>query len=101
MSSAQERTRKSPAQELKKLIGEDNLKDIKFAGAAFVAIVVMIFHYAWIVRQMLMDFEMPTRTIYIHFGFFGVTVIACIAVLVKYVYPRIYTQVVSEEKKTQ
>lgn len=101
MSSPQKSTQKTTSQLITEYMGEDNLKDIKFSFAAFLAILVMIFHYAWIMRQMLRDFDMPSRTMYAHFGVFGITVVSTITVLVKYAYPRIYTQVVSEEKKKQ
>lgn len=82
-------------------VGEDNMKDIKLSLAAFVAIVVMIFHYAYIMKQMITDVEMSSQTMYTHFALFGVTVVVSIAILVKYAYPRIYADNISEEKKKQ
>lgn len=100
MSSPQKKSHKASNKLLEEYIGADNLKDIKFAGAAFVAIVILIFHYAWIMRQMVMNPQMSTLTLYTYFGMYGVTLVVMVTVLLKYVYPRIYTEV-SEEKKTQ
>ncbi|OVF04508.1 hypothetical protein A9F13_27g00528 [Clavispora lusitaniae] len=81
-------------------LSDENVRDMQFAGASFVVVIIILFHYAWIMRQMVIHRDLSTSTLVTYFGTLGVTSIASITVLVKFVYPKIYKKV-SQDKKTQ
>lgn len=51
-------------------------------------------------RQMVIHRDLSTSTLVTYFGTLGVTSIASITILVKFVYPKIYKKVL-QDKKTQ
>lgn len=85
-------------------IDDLSLKDLKFCVATFFAIVIAIFHYAWIMRQLVLNPDLPRSTIARYLVPLLGTVAVCILVLAKIVYPKIYLsdkQLKATEKKDQ
>ncbi|OBA18020.1 hypothetical protein METBIDRAFT_226803 [Metschnikowia bicuspidata var. bicuspidata NRRL YB-4993] len=77
------------------LIGldDDSLKDLKFCVASFCAIVIIIFNYAYIMRQWVLDPELPMSTLAFYLATLICTMIVSIGFLAKVVHPRIYCTV--------
>lgn len=86
-------------------LDDKNLKDFKFSCAGFLTLVVIIFHYAWIMKQWLQNPDLSTQRLLAHFALFVGTVIGSITVLLKVVYVSVYAddlkEQVDSEKKEQ
>lgn len=80
-----------------------NIKDIKFSIASFLTILVIIFHWAWIMKQWLNKPDTNAQTLVIYFASFVGTVVGSITFLVKVVYKIVYAEElqVKTDKKTQ
>lgn len=83
------------------LLDEKNVKDIKFSAAGFATMVVILTHYAWIMRQWVLNPNLPKETLILYFSLFAVTVVASITVLVKKVYPIVYADDLKEQASTE
>lgn len=71
-------------------IDDLSLKDLKFCVSSFFAIVLIIFHYAWIMRQWVLNPDLPRTTIAFYLATLVVTVVVSFGVLAKIVHPKIY-----------
>lgn len=83
-------------------IDDDSLKDLKFCMASFVAIVIIIFNYAYIMRQWVLNPNLPKSTLALYLVTLVCTILVTFGLLAKVIHPRIYQpQTVPSDKKNQ
>ncbi|ODV77977.1 uncharacterized protein CANTADRAFT_23088 [Suhomyces tanzawaensis NRRL Y-17324] len=75
------------------------VKDIKFGIVTFVVMVVLIFHYAWIMRQLVILPELPNSTLGLYFGLFFIDVGVLGYLLLGKYYYHVYAEEIAQEKK--
>lgn len=74
-----------------------NIKDGKMSIAGFGTILFLMLHYAWIMRQWVLDPYAPTKTILLRFSIFAVNVVLTLSLLMYYIYPSIYREELEQE----
>lgn len=74
------------------------IKDAKFGAVSFIAMVLVIFHYAWIMRQMLL-YQPDGVTLAWYFALFGADCLALGWVVLSKVYPIVYAEEIQQDKE--
>lgn len=82
---------------------EANVKDFKFCAASFVAILIILGHYAFIMRQWVINPQLSYLVLGFHFSLFLVTIAVNFYILGKVIHPKIYSaeDLALAQKKTQ
>lgn len=80
-------------------MSEDYTKDFKFAAFAFVALVIVLVHYAWIMRQLVISRDISTERLVFYFSLLVLTIAIVLLVLAKVVYPLVYIDGETKEQK--
>ncbi|KAK6455519.1 uncharacterized protein RJT20DRAFT_3192 [Scheffersomyces xylosifermentans] len=73
-------------------------KDVRFALYSFVVMVIIIFHYAWIMRQLVLNPYLPRLRSLFYFTLFGIDVVIVGYVLLFVLYPQVYAEEIALEK---
>lgn len=76
-------------------------KDFKLSLAVMVSLLIILFHYLYIMKQLMDNREMTYKEIGIQFGFWGVTSSGVLYCLVSKVYPVIAGDSIESEKKNE
>ncbi|KAM9932240.1 hypothetical protein OXX80_008126 [Metschnikowia pulcherrima] len=71
-------------------LDDSSVKDLKLCIASFFAMVLIIFHYAWIMRQWVLNPDLPKSTLAIYSSTLVCTVVVVFGVIGKVIHPRIY-----------
>lgn len=74
------------------------VKDIKFATSGSIVMILILFHYAWIMKRLLMNPYLSMSWIIAYFVIFGSNVLFLGYVLLFVLYPIIYKEELKQEK---
>ncbi|CUM51647.1 unnamed protein product [Debaryomyces tyrocola] len=74
------------------------VKDIKFAVSGSIIMILILFHYAWIMKRLLMNPYLSISWIICYFVIFGANVLSLGYVLLFVLYPIIYKEELEQEK---
>lgn len=80
---------------------QKSVQDTAFALAGFLTIILILTHYAWIMRQLVVNRDLTTEQIVVYFVLLGFTVVGSLVFLMKVVYKRIYGADIDLSKKEQ
>lgn len=83
---------------VRSLITPKVIKDIKFSFSGFIVLVLILFHYAWIMKKLLINPYIPTQTIVMYFAIFGANVVFLVYVLLYVIYPIVFKEEIEEER---
>ena len=75
------------------------IKDIKFAASGSIVMILILFHYAWIMKRLLMNPYLSISWIISYFIIFGVNVLSLGYILLFVLYPIIYKEELEQENK--
>lgn len=79
-------------------LANKNIKDIKISAAGFGVMLLILCHYAWIMRQLILYRDLSYLRLGVYFTALAATVIGSITVLIKVVYPNVYAEELKLEK---
>lgn len=79
-------------------LSDKNLKDVKFSAAGFVVLCIILSHYAWTMRQMVLYRDLSYTRLTIYFVSVAITAVVTLTVLMKVVYTKIYAAELAQEK---
>lgn len=74
------------------------IKDIKFAMSGSIVMILILFHYAWIMKRLLMNPYLSFWWIITYFIIFGVDVLILGYVLLFVIYPTIYKEEIEQDR---
>lgn len=74
------------------------VKDIKFTISGSIVMILILFHYAWIMKRLLMNPYLSMSWIIAYFVIFGSNVLFLGYVLLFVLYPIIYKEEIEQEK---
>ncbi|QRG38631.1 hypothetical protein FDK38_003046 [Candidozyma auris] len=82
---------------------EQNIKDLKFAVGGFFVIIIILIHYVFVMRQLLIKPDMSYSLMGVHFGLLALTTVVCVWLFIKFVYKKVYAEEIKElnRKKEQ
>lgn len=73
-----------------------NIKDLKFAVGGFFVLVIILTHYALVMRQLIIYPDMSYTWMGVHFTGLGVTIVTTIWLFIKFVYRKVYAEEIKE-----
>lgn len=76
-------------------------KDVKFGIITFIAMCAVLFHYAWIMRQLLTNRDITYEKGTTYFVVLGINCYVMGYIVLKKAYPIIYKEEIANEKKEQ
>ncbi|CAN3475487.1 hypothetical protein DICA0_C10572 [Diutina catenulata] len=81
-------------------LDEDTLKELKLVSCFFAGVLLVLCHYAWVMRQFVVNYTYASEHTLQYWGPFAGTIVLVGVLLVKVAYPLIYKPtVVTKEKK--
>lgn len=83
---------------IKKNVTPKMIKDIKFAISGSIVMILILFHYAWIMKRLLINPHLSISWIIAYFVIFGADVLSLGYVLLFVLYPIIYNEELEQEK---
>lgn len=78
---------------------EKLVKDIKFGATAFAVLMLILTHYAWIMRQLIIRPNLTVVKIGSFFVVFMITSCALLYLLMTVVYGKVYAEELAQEKR--
>ncbi|CUM46156.1 uncharacterized protein AC631_04593 [Debaryomyces fabryi] len=74
------------------------IKDFKFALSGSIVMILILFHYAWIMKRLIMNRYLSIWWIITYFGIFGANVLTLGYVLLFVLYPIIYKEEIEQDR---
>lgn len=87
-----------PRRSSEPLITAKAIKDLKMGFVGFAVMIIILFHYAWIMKQMLMHRDITKLALIFYFILFGINVFALCYGLLYFAYPYIYKEELEQER---
>lgn len=75
-----------------------NVQDVTFSLAGFLTILIILTHYAWIMRQLVLYRDISTLKIAIYFLVLALNISGLLYLLVKVIYKKVYGEEGNEKK---